>query len=451
MKQLFKSVMLFAAAAMAFTACSDNEDSVIAPVEEGENLTFSVEANIESQTRADFENGNNSQMTWREGDRIRVNYTSTADRPNQIDLDFDVKTRKFINKNNDFMRRIKVGSEMHAATMTPGKDGNFVGIPAVQENSYNGVYFNLKNVPFEAAPVVFESSMQVENEINAAFNFKHIASYMQIRFVTEVPEMVGKQIKMVKFEAVGAANEGGDFVQVDFPTDCPTIVDKAAAKDYNNVAYLMIVPGTYTGNFMVETTTGDVVTIPVTDKTFKRANVHRIALNIKPSAQKQEMYVRLTAANSSELLVDGAEFVILGSPEKSKSYVSNEFGTTWLGAEKPKFKELATGISSDFVAVEDVADARVFKLMTPTTAGEGWWIESKGKYMESQSENSYFVMNDLGQVNDMDYHFKVWVDGDKTKIEALGNNKGKWANIKQGYIGNTRRDNHISIFVKSAK
>jgi len=72
MKNLFKSMMFVAVAAMAFTSCAKDEESVITPESKNITLSFSSEKPELEGTRTEH---NGTTVVWSSGDRIKLAYT----------------------------------------------------------------------------------------------------------------------------------------------------------------------------------------------------------------------------------------------------------------------------------------------------------------------------------------------------------------------------------------
>ncbi len=451
MKKFFKSVMLFAAAAMAFTACSDNDEleSVVTPGEEAGELKLVATAEFENETRAEFENGNGGQMIFSDGDKIMLKYVIDGSNWVNESADLRYNAQNCLFEGTQPIKPIKEGSNINIELKET--------IPAVQTNIYNNGYFNLKLLAFKFNPLPFESWMQKGDVVSIPLKFQHVASYMQIRFVTEDSAIAGKTIKSVRFEANGASQTvngydvtPGNSVEVNFDglAKQPTAVNKADAKDYNNVAYLAVVPQAYTNaKFVVTTMTDEVYTIDVPAKTFERGHVHRIALNLKaapaptpdpePTPGDNFVYTRLTSANTN-LLVNGAEFIMMGSRTTDR-YASKQDG-----GYKIPYKTLATPVV-DFNAVkpEEVADARVFKLKD---AGDGkWYITSPDevKYLKLVG-TTYMEWVELSS-GDAAFMFTIEALDNKTKIRNAVKNKFV-SMYKNDFVNQSRLEN-IDLFI----
>ncbi len=449
MKKFFKSVMLFAAAAMAFTACSDNDEleSVVTPGEEAGNLKLVASAEFENETRAEFEGSNGGQMVFTQGDRINLTYKAADNGFNWWpELQYDEATRTFESAPGSSVKLVKDG----ATIMVTKKD-----VPAGQTNAYDaqGGYFNFKTSIFEADPVVFnQKTMLSGNEMFIPLYFRHVASYMQIRFVTEASELMGAAIKSVRFEAPGASAEG-DFVQVPFDglEKQPTAVNKADAKDYNNVAYLAVVPGTYTnGNFVVETMDGQTYTIAVPSKKFDRGHVHRIALNLKvaapeptPEPGQNVVFTRMTSANMGQLLKDGAEFIMVGFKNQTR-YLSKDI--EW---SKLICKDYAEPVTGDLSA-DRIGDARIFKFELAGD-GENWLISSMVDGVSKYAGKSTSYLQFLNGVSS-NATFAVSVsDTEGAKLKCLGTSDQCISLDASNKAKVTGRNVDLDIYVKVTK
>ena len=355
MKKFFKSAMLFAAAAMAFTSCSNDDEMNVQPAEQKIDVT--VNANIEADTRAEFEGGNGGQFAWVAGDQIVMKYQVPF--YERATLNFDGTSFTGTLSNTP-----KEGKPVEAVALSDveGSADEFA-IKSVQTNKWNGTYNNIANVPFISEPLVFNAGMGNKEKLNMTLNFRHMAAYMQIRFVSDV--CAGDAVKSVTFADVNNADVAGqieidktagnkmfsDFVTIT-PKDVtytmkkaskvvtlnfqeggqPTIAATSAQADYNKVAYLMVKPGEYTPKMVVETVGGKKFNIEMTKaKNFVRGNVARIKLNL--SADRMEggvtpepepepgtgidpnVYNLVNAENAASLLVGGSEVVIVRFPE----------------------------------------------------------------------------------------------------------------------------------------
>lgn len=104
MKNLFKTMMLVAVAAMGFTACSNEAFEEVNPaIEKGFSLTISAEKPaLESDTRTEFVDGS---VIWTKGDKVRMSYLqgetwSNYYASNEAESEDDFKTATFTFNNS---------------------------------------------------------------------------------------------------------------------------------------------------------------------------------------------------------------------------------------------------------------------------------------------------------------------------------------------------------------
>lgn len=327
MKKFFKSAMLFAAAAMAFTACSDDDTTEVMPQDEG--VRFNIEANIESQTRVEV-TGDGGMMTWVPNDNILLQYNAQSD---------NALIRRTFRYTEQGVFELNIGGTiptpkvdtMYVTAPSTEYDKKAFAIKAKQTNSYSAEKgFNFNHAPLIAAPFKFEQSMMNGNEVNLSLAMRHVASYIQIRFVTEKAEYKNLEVASVMFEdkqgkavagqldrsmgSMDGVPASGDFsmamnsssmdVTVDFETNHPTVADKTATADRNNVAYMVVYPGEYYGKFTVKTTDGKTFEIVAPKaKTFARGTVNRIALNLKNHTEGEvvEQPVKILGVNPERI------------------------------------------------------------------------------------------------------------------------------------------------------
>ena len=484
MKKFFKSAMLFAAAAMAFTSCSNDDEMNVQPAEQKIDVT--VNANIEADTRAEFEGGNGGQFAWVAGDQIVMKYQVPFYELATLNFDGTSFTGTLSNTPNE-------GKPVEAVALSDveGSADEFA-IKSVQTNKWNGTYNNIANVPFISEPLVFNAGMGNKEKLNMTLNFRHMAAYMQIRFVSDV--CAGDAVKSVTFADVNNADVAGqieidktaenkmfsDFVTIT-PEDVtytmkkaskvvtlnfqeggqPTIAAASAQADYNKVAYLMVKPGEYTPKMVVETVGGKKFNIEMTKaKNFVRGNVARIKLNLSadrmeggvtPEPQPEpgaEGFVKLTDSTKA-MLQDGAEFIIL---DKNYSKVAGSVSDhlNWDGT--PLFKKVDVvafdnqKVVNDVISFTDAASAVVFKFKK--NSDNSWSIENNGLYLAPTGVVGGSYMELASYADNNKFKFDVNTKADGVSLATKSEN-GKFLSAHRDYLAFAKSNyESISIFVK---
>ena len=384
MKKFFKSAMLFAAAAMAFTACSDDDTTEVMPQDEG--VRFNVEANIESQTRVEV-TGDGGELAWvADKDDILLQYFTEGQ---TIQKTFLYNNKGTFELNYGTLPTPTAGDKFYATSPSSQYDKNAFAIKAKQTNTYSAEKgFNFDQVPLVAAPFAFEQSMMNGNEVNLSLAMRHVASYIQIRFVTEKAEYKNLEVASVMFEdKQGKAVAGqldrsivsmddvpasGNFwmgmtsssmdATVAFETNYPTVADKTAAADRTNVAYMVVYPGEYLGKFTVKTTDGKTFEVVAPQvKTFARGTVNRIALNLKTHSSENlpepEPEPEITAINPANIDFsdEGGEQIVtitvnehFNAEKHEYKYASEMFTITPVEGQSHQFK-ITAAVNEDKV------------------------------------------------------------------------------------------------------
>ena len=377
MKKFFRSAMLFAAAAMAFTSCSDDDTTEVLPVEPENQVEVNIDAHIESDTRADFAGGDGSQLTFKNGDQMQVFYTPMGIQPatwwNAI---YDYDGAKFELSPREQQSQIEDGTDV-TALMPTIRSGAFA-IPAEQRNNWMGTYNNITSAPMAGLVTYNKATMSeggLGEKINLAFMMRHLASYIQFNFVYDANHAdnvgldagyAGLHVKTIEFVQTGDAAQKdiagvieptsvrdlkAEIATVDFDFKAgvsqtikvmleaeqqPVVVNKAEKDPAKNFAYMILKPGIYTGKFVVTMQEGQVFEVPFTNMEFKRASVKRASLNLTkarcivegetaPTEPQLDlaMFNEVNSKNINSLIANGVKVLFLRGDYKKVSADNN--------------------------------------------------------------------------------------------------------------------------------
>lgn len=303
---MMKSLMLFAAAAMAFTSCSKDDAEIANPIRpEGSTPTYNViiKANVDQETRTTFE-GENMPLTWVEGDNIAVFHPN----PN-IQNEWDPKEElvAFIGKKGasgfEFTSeepKLADNELLKGLYPNPGYYWGDIQVQISENQSTEAAGFNGKFAPMVGVPTTFKadptSTTQVVN-----MQFRPVTSIIKVKVVSDDPTIQNDKVVSIAMEAndpisgnvvVDMANvpavgegfttlpEGNNSVTATFPATAITAQGADWASTKTAEGYLCIYPGIHSGKFVVTTEKGNMYSINFAAKEFKRGHIYRQGLKL---------------------------------------------------------------------------------------------------------------------------------------------------------------------------
>ena len=350
MKKVFKSLILFAAAAIAFSACQ-KEINQVETLREGDYIySFSInnaDNDAIAGTRASLANdGTSLYLKWENNDSFGAFATNGSsnsnNRPSTVSVSGDTYTLKVASTvalesgstvYTYFPYNSGAGSDKTSAT---------IKIDPVQTQKSTG--FDASVMPMVGEPYTTTTAL-VKDEETAVGEIRFSNLGAIIEFNIFATSTIDEQIKSVEFNSTSgnlAGNYTLDLTAVDFSnsttlelqgdgsaasvkTDLQTPaaipVSTTTAKEGTKV-YMSIAPGDYAGTIVV-TTTGHTYTFTVSSaKTFNRSKVKRLNANLSAAAQGD-----LPVEESWEVVTSKDDFTagtyVIVSSDKAKYLVND--------------------------------------------------------------------------------------------------------------------------------
>ncbi len=333
MKNLFRSIALVAAAAMTLASCSKDPVTDNLPAPEQRTLRFTTSEGTEDRpdreidTRTHFDE--QYAVKWDDAtDQVGVyihdtellggtsNALGTIERVGTV-ANFTAQVDAF------YANDIFCAYYPYATANNAGAGSVKMTVPAQQEQAETGT-FNGTNNPMVAVSHPFTEEEAATGTIKRPVKFRLLGGIAEFAIYTDNAAYNGEVIRSLTFtnsttEAVAGtftydltavsetgqpapidkstilADEGSNSVSVTLDQEWASTFPVSADQN-DNILFLTVLPGEYTGDFVVTT---DKASYTFKNKTvdFKRAHVRRFALNLK-NAERNE---RITGAYTWEL------------------------------------------------------------------------------------------------------------------------------------------------------
>ena len=195
MKNLFKTMMLVAVAAMGFTACSNNDvEEVLAPSKQTKKITV-----VSEITRTEF-NSDLTKLVWSEGDTFGV-FTD-------VEADDNIQSSAYAANTTDFVEVNTTATKVYAYYPYYSKNNSengktatemSVGIPGTQTQSIAG-QLTTGNLPMVAQGTIEGDKV--------ALSFRPIATVLGFNIYHSEAELT-ENIVSIKFTASGEEKSSG--------------------------------------------------------------------------------------------------------------------------------------------------------------------------------------------------------------------------------------------------
>lgn len=395
----FYSLMLVAVAAMAFTACSqDDTQDVVKP--EGATKTITVSA--ETDTRVTL-NADHTKMQWVEGDVFSL-FT---------DADANQQLTYTEGATNFELEVAEAAAEVYAYypyySMNTDKTSVSLDVTSSQDQAVAGVLQGANDSGSGQYPMVAVAT-PIENN-SVSLTFRPVACAFAFNIYGEVAE--GEQIVSVSFtpadgEAVAgaesvdlttlaadyeytAANGSATTATVTLGTPfTPDTTKPADTQAYDKQVYLTVAAKAYAGGTFVVTTTETTYTfttastLDCTGKDFIPMNLN-LAKGEKPQAAT---FVRLTSLAQ----INTVDTYIMTGNNSGLYSATNTFAV-WAGtvnsSNKTRLNTISVTEADGKIVIEDLSTVGTFKL---EDAGEGqYYVKTASGYLYNASSNTLSV------------------------------------------------------------
>lgn len=350
MKNVFKSLVLTAAAAVAFTACQKEDNNLETPQEIDYIYSFAI-SNADNDnavgTKASLGNDETKLfLTWENGDTFGAFSTNgssnSSNRPSTVAVSGGSYTLKVAST-------VELASGSTVYTYFPynsgagtNKTSAVIKIDPVQTQKSTGFDASVMPMAGEAYTTTTTLAKDEETEVGK-IRFANLGSI--IEFNIFATSEIDEQIKSVQFNAT-SGNLAGDYTldltAVDFSDENTLIlggngseasvktnletpvaipVSNTTDKEGTKV-YMSIAPGVYAGTIVV-TTTGHTYTFTVSSaKTFNRSKVKRLNANLSTAAQGDLSIQEVWNVVTSPSEFTAGTYVIVSS-DKAKYLVNS--------------------------------------------------------------------------------------------------------------------------------
>ena len=193
MKNLFKTMMLVAVAAMGFTACSNNDvEEVLAPSKQTKKITV-----VSEITRTEF-NSDLTKLVWSEGDTFAV-FTDVETDLNIQSSAYDADATDFGLKVDEAATKVYAYYPYYAGNSSKTATEMSVGIPGTQTQSIAG-QLTTGNLPMVAQGTIEGDKV--------ALSFRPIATVLGFNIYHSEAELT-ENIVSIKFTASGEEKSSG--------------------------------------------------------------------------------------------------------------------------------------------------------------------------------------------------------------------------------------------------
>lgn len=300
--------MLFAAAAMAFTACQKEVGTNDAP-EAGDFVYNFAISNVDNASASDTKatlasDGTNLYLKWENNDSFGAYSTNGSsnsnNRPSTVSVSGDNYTLKVAST-------VELGSGSTVYTYFPYNSGAgssrtsaIIKIDPIQTQKATG--FDASVMPMAGEPYTTTTTLIKDEETTVGeIHFANLGAIIEFNIYST--SSINEQIKSVQFNST-SGNPAGNFtldltdvdfsddstlelqgsgsaasVKTDLETPVAIPVSTTTAKEGTKV-YMSVAPGDYTGEVVV-TTTGHTYTFNIASaKTFNRSKVKRLNANL---------------------------------------------------------------------------------------------------------------------------------------------------------------------------
>ena len=290
MKKTMKSIMLFAAAAMAFSGCAQKEMTEPVLPEGGFSYTFELG---EVQTKAVL---GQSAVAYEAGDKLGVFAAANAQVEGAVDVAVTPVTVGFTSAT-----ALAAGDKLYAyypyssANASAAYTAVTMTIPAAQNQS--GATYDADAMPMAAVPYTVAAPVAAEGNASVGkLYMNNLAAVAEFNVYSAAA--AGEKIQWVSFESETAVAGNFTFDLSSVAEDMPdaltltglagktvtvavnSTVSVGASKDAAAKIYMVLAPGQHKGTVKVKTSSA-VYTFPVeTALAFKRAHVKPLGLNL---------------------------------------------------------------------------------------------------------------------------------------------------------------------------
>lgn len=345
MKNVFKSLVLTAAAAVAFTACQKEDNNLETPQESDYIYSFAI-SNADNDntvgTKASLgSDGTSLFLTWEDGDKFGAYSTNGSSNSNNRPSTVAVSGGSYTLK---VASTVELESGSNVYTYYPynsgagtSKTAAVIKIDPVQTQKSTG--FDASVMPM-AGEVYTTTTTLAKDDVTEVGEIKFANLGSIIEFNIYATSAIDEQIKSVQFNAT-SGNLAGDYTldltAVDFSDDNTLIlggsgseasvktnletpvaipVSNTTDKEGTKV-YMSIAPGDYAGTIVV-TTTGHTYTFTVSSaKTFNRSKVKRLNANLSTAEQGDLPIDEVWNVVSSASEFTAGTYVIVSSDKAS--------------------------------------------------------------------------------------------------------------------------------------
>ena len=389
MKKTMKSIMLFAAAAMAFSGCAQKEMTEPVLPEVGFSYTFELG---EAQTKAVL---GQSAVAYEAGDKLGVFAAANAQVEGAVDVAVTPVTVGFTSAT-----ALAAGDKLYAyypyssANASAAYTAVTMTIPAAQNQS--GATYDADAMPMAAVPYTVAAPVAAEGNASVGkLYMNNLAAVAEFNVYSAAA--AGEKIQWVSFESETAVAGNFTFDLSSVAEDMPdaltltglagktvtvavnSTVSVGASKDAAAKIYMVLAPGQHKGTVKVKTSSA-VYTFPVeTALAFKRAHVKPLRLNLATATRQADIKI--------EWVCDGMGQVRANSPAVDPQ--GNVYMTT--GKDTKLYKVNANGTLAWSYTMNFTGD----NLSSPSMEADGSVIYAGGG---ASGTGTYYAFNPDGTV-----------------------------------------------------
>lgn len=300
MKRLFNFVSnAVAMSAAILVSCQKEVENAINPEEEVvkqgaiASLTFSISNNETTKTVIAEDEGK-KYAAWESGDAIGYVTSKTDKGSANVTLGTPDKFTITPATGLDIDDKLYVWYPYRRDETSQASINMIIPVSQIQA----GDSFDFDAMPLVAEPIEIESSMLSGDDYDGTIAFANLASLIEFKVFSSDPTYASEKVAAITFDA-GSTNIAGHFnfdvSSVDFETSSsleisgytgksvttslasPVTIgtDKASARN----VYMVVAPGTYTGNIIVATDAA-FYTIPISGKEFERSGFKSFGLDL---------------------------------------------------------------------------------------------------------------------------------------------------------------------------
>ncbi len=356
MKQIFKNLVLIAAAAVALTSCQ--KDPIVPPTEEGFQISAMATIGADTKTSIEYDSANEQyKVLWSESDAItlyEMSYVVTGEGDSETLAEGGLTYNNYKGGIKGTFSDDLTTAEFKGITMpeTPGANDNLFDYFAIYgkvntvygRKSFGTMTLTMPNIQYpsmnqldpQATVMLAKSIGHSERQSTLNLNFNHVAAYVQLNILgMDIPEETIEKIEIISDNHYLSGNywlNWSDYTVEDATSNHKNIIldvaDMNVAADGDQTFYFGAIPTKFViGDKVTIKITTDVATytkevqIPTEEYEFELEIGKMLQLNVRfdgfelPAENSGTKYELVTDAST---LAEGDEVIFVG--QSSNTY-----------------------------------------------------------------------------------------------------------------------------------